>query len=486
MKELSIEQKAQRYDEALEIAKEINNECKAHPFNVMTKVFPELKESEDERIKKALIDYFDDANKADENPLQSYGIYTDKAIAWLKKQGTSYTKKEVDDAYLKGITDTKNEIEKQYEANYQIRKDIATFIFNYRGDIKDRAKWIDYLGIKVSFVEKQGEQETLCDKCRKEHPSHSCQDITELGRCALEKQGEQTHADKVKPKFNEGDWAVSNLDGKTRQILEVRYDEYNNYYVVENDAHNIEEYDRLHHLWTIRDAKDGDVLIDKNYMGEHPFIFKEIKPSNIKTNIPNPLTVLGYCGIGGAGFTKGDWWGDTANCIYYPATKEQRDLLFQKMKEAGYEWDAKKKELKKIEQKTDWSERDENVTDIILSQLRSDNFSGVLGKSLLKAAESWLNSLKGRMQPKQEWSKEDESYLNTTIAYLKDAKEFKKTAENCINWLKSLRPQKQWKPSEEQIATIEYIIRGYESTAIHLYAGAAKQLYSLLEQFKQL
>ena len=31
-----------------------------------------------------------------------------------------------------------------------------------------------------------------------------------------------------------------------------------------------------------------------------------------------------------------------------PATKEQRDLLFSKMKEAGYEWDADKKELKKI------------------------------------------------------------------------------------------------------------------------------------------
>ena len=32
----------------------------------------------------------------------------------------------------------------------------------------------------------------------------------------------------------------------------------------------------------------------------------------------------------------------------YPATKEQRDLLFRKMKEAGYEWDADKKELRKI------------------------------------------------------------------------------------------------------------------------------------------
>ena len=43
-----------------------------------------------------------------------------------------------------------------------------------------------------NWLEKQGEQkETLCDKCRKEQPSHSCQDITSLGRCALEKQGER-------------------------------------------------------------------------------------------------------------------------------------------------------------------------------------------------------------------------------------------------------------------------------------------------------
>ena len=33
---------------------------------------------------------------------------------------------------------------------------------------------------------------------------------------------------------------------------------------------------------------------------------------------------------------------------YVPATKEQRDFLFRKMKEAGYEWDATKKQLKKL------------------------------------------------------------------------------------------------------------------------------------------
>ena len=45
------------------------------------------------------------------------------------------------------------------------------------------------------------------------------------------------------------------------------------------------------------------------------------------------------------GFREGKYHfiGRATNCK--PATKEQRDLLFQKMKEAGYEWDADKKEL---------------------------------------------------------------------------------------------------------------------------------------------
>lgn len=43
--------------------------------------------------------------------------------------------------------------------------------------------------------------------------------------------------------------------------------------------------------------------------------------------------------------TGGSWRVFTA----YPATKEQRGLLFSKMKKAGYEWDEKKKELRKIQ-----------------------------------------------------------------------------------------------------------------------------------------
>jgi len=161
-----------------------------------------------------------------------------------------------------------------------------------------------------------------------------------------EKEPEKPKEEEIKPKFKVGDWVVNTV-GDTNQIVKVWDDGYtlnDNTFISNSWA--TEHY----HLWTIQDAKDGDVLIDKSGSRECPFIFKETKPSDIKTDILNPLAVLGYCGIGGAGFTKGSGWGDTANCIYYPATKEQRDLLFQKMKEAGYEWNSDTKELKEIEQ----------------------------------------------------------------------------------------------------------------------------------------
>lgn len=86
---MTIEEKARAYDEAIKIAR-IWKDKSGMPKDkqgILDDIFPELRESEDEKIRKALIDYFDDANKADENPLQSYGIHTDKAIAWLEKQG---------------------------------------------------------------------------------------------------------------------------------------------------------------------------------------------------------------------------------------------------------------------------------------------------------------------------------------------------------------------------------------------------------------
>ena len=77
-----------------------------------------------------------------------------------------------------------------------------------------------------------------------------------------------------------------------------------------------------------------------------------------------------------------------------PATKEQRKLLFQKMKEAGYEWDAEKKELRKMEQKQKWSEEDEIMFNQLYDFLTQRKI--VLQRDCNQYAH-WLKSLKQRI-----------------------------------------------------------------------------------------
>ena len=108
----------------------------------------------------------------------------------------------------------------------------------------------------------------------------------------------------------------------------------------------IDDTDENYHLWNFDDAKAGDVLADGNF----PFIFKKIDTNRYS---------YAYCGISAyndfkikSDWKSGEWtWMQDIK----PATKEQRDLLFRKMHEAGYEWDAEKLELKKVKQKF-WSD----------------------------------------------------------------------------------------------------------------------------------
>jgi hypothetical protein len=49
------------------------------------------------------------------NPEQHFIEIKDERIDWLEKQGESYTKRDVDDAYIEGMACAKNELEKQSE-----------------------------------------------------------------------------------------------------------------------------------------------------------------------------------------------------------------------------------------------------------------------------------------------------------------------------------------------------------------------------------
>lgn len=80
-------------------------------------LIPALKESDDERMRNGIIQYLEKSQFGEEH----YQIDDDVVrnyIAWLEKQGDTYTKKDVDDAWLKGICDAKRELEKQGKKPY--------------------------------------------------------------------------------------------------------------------------------------------------------------------------------------------------------------------------------------------------------------------------------------------------------------------------------------------------------------------------------
>lgn len=97
-------------EEAIKIVKSHYPANKQMLNEALEFLIPELKEDEDERIKKNCV-HFLELQKTH----HASTVEIEKCIAWLEKQGQKFTKKDVDDAYLKGVCDAKHELEKQGE-----------------------------------------------------------------------------------------------------------------------------------------------------------------------------------------------------------------------------------------------------------------------------------------------------------------------------------------------------------------------------------
>lgn len=153
----------------------------------------------------------------------------------------------------------------------------------------------------------------------------------------------QKPVNKAEPKFKVKDW-IANGGGNPCYVKSIFGDYYELWSCERGFKYTkpIINVNYNYHLWTINDAKDGSVLVN----GANIFIFHFI----------NNKRLMGYCHVN---INDGNFYNDigrnecfgTIDAPVTPATKEQRDLLFQKIEEAGYEWDAEKKELKKIKLK---------------------------------------------------------------------------------------------------------------------------------------
>ena len=272
-----------RYEDALERCKKEFDFNNLAYSNVeikqrLERVFPELRESEDERIRKAILS------------LLRGGIDTEK---YLEKHGTNYAKVE-------------NWLEKRGEqsivADVLIKAGLKTY--------KDGDKWCVLVGDNIQdgvcgfgdtidealfeflkeLSEKQSEQKSQ-DKsplevwknmrlevyqqasgnrhepnCSDDNTKmFSLTDIDEIFEKIVEKQDEQKPTGE--PKFKVGDWVM--LD---RPVLITKVEDmpYNTHQYWTSDGKWFGDATKAK-LWTIQDAKDGDVLVT---VSGRPFIFK--------------------------------------------------------------------------------------------------------------------------------------------------------------------------------------------------------------------
>ena len=87
-----------------------------------------------------------------------------------------------------------------------------------------------------------------------------------------------------------------------------------------------------------------------------------------------------------------------------------------------------------------------------------------------------------RLVQKPAWSEEDDTFFKAIIRDIENTQYISEDAKkDRINWLKSLRPQNRWKPSDEQIYSLDRALRFYgKGTAVY------DSVKGLLEQLKKL
>ena len=344
-----------RYNELIDAIKEMRD---ANPHdeglqNWVQDNVPELAESEDEKIRKALIELVKFSKRSCFEILkdQSFNIVSmDAMLAWLEKlkvfaehgdglyyfgnNGFTY----VGNPTCDNVLWTEKQGDKpQGKAALEAAKEEKVDNQNcVKGDDKIGQKF--KVGDIVQYItdstdrRKIEEIDTLCNMYHTDSSPIMFEIEDEWKVVVNAEDVEQKPIDKIKPKFHVGDWIVDK-SGFVQRVLNFIGGIYTCTY---NDFTT--DCESNYHLWTIKDAKPGDVLNANGAL----FIYKKHDKD----------CVYSYCGINLADeFVKADdtdtWVNNNSKVC--PATEEQRDTFFAKMKEAGCEWDIEKKELKKID-----------------------------------------------------------------------------------------------------------------------------------------
>lgn len=340
---MTDKEKAEAYDKLLVKAKQIyNKENDVLIMHTIEDLFPEFKESEDEKVRKAIIALIEFGLEDKSAIAPGSNITKEEAIAWLEKQSNHSEPKspeEKPEVSPEEHNDTTNDCLQSSTDNPKPRFKVGQTIVNiYHNPDTDSGT---------------GEiKEVTDDKYIFKGGSYIM--ISEQDHWKLEDE----------PKFKPGEWIAHNEANFVFQVVSVGS---NAYEVVNPDGcpksipfRNEGDY----HTWTAYDAKEGSVVVEER-IPDHPSpfiaIFKEIDPYHFDT-----FSSLCFIDFNG-NFNEGSANHDPSNL--HPATKEQREILLKAMIDAGYTIDYEKKELVKTGKKPD--DHKFHVGEWIVSDLNS-------------------------------------------------------------------------------------------------------------------
>lgn len=390
--------------EAMRILKDFHD--KSALFSIRTAldtIIPELKESEDERIRKHIISVLEDCWQTCKN-IDYDSSRIQKDIAWLEKQSKEDMNEALQLEYEKGKADALQEQRKEWTAEDLLnRNQIADILQEYnRNDLID---WLEKQGEKNKLIQELGE--------------YKVKYIQET----LEKASTMNNKDNERIKKTISDILLIDSD-EIREIL---------------DANNV----LMQDIDTWLEKQDGQKPVPD-------WMLKFLDELRAKKN---------YF----------DW-------------DEHKDIegyilaIINWMKPNYFN-------RKNDEHKPAWSKEDESWLEEM--ELMCLNFSN--DTDYREKFSTWLKHLKDKVQLQSqpaEWSDYDEKEVAVLEAYIRSKDWSERHIERAlgivdelVNKVKSLRPQKQWKPSAELMNNLSRAANGAS-----YHTDLLLQLYIQLKQ----
>lgn len=308
-----MEDYKEKYEKALQRAKLI--EQGTNDYSVATYIFPELVTHDARMVHFILAELqFLRINAGQDSDRNK--VLTD-AINWLEDQHSG--KKWIyEDVYLK-------EKEQVFQDGVdEVLENPQKYGLEEQGEQKPNpysGTSFEYNGHVYGMCARDGGVEVLIDSQLKAFVSL---DKTEMYPLII---------NKTESKFKVGDWIVT-PDNEVKQIEKVTF---GNYRFTDETLYNIIDVDNKAHLWTIQDAKNGDVLDD----GDSMILFRKIGNCAWDDVIDYHI---GFRYLDGSLIIQSGMshYGKIDRTRFKPATKEQCELLFANIEKIGYIWDEVK------------------------------------------------------------------------------------------------------------------------------------------------